>query len=329
MAINKKILCFLASFSLFYINPGAAIATTSTPTDVSCQAPGTVNVSVSDGTIGSVLVECEYEGNNTVRTIQNSGPTDSISVPNCTINKPVTLVLFNDTHNASLGVVIKKDESYVVKEIIVICNGSHMTVKESFNNSVLAPTVLTNIPLHNTLTMKVTDEKSNNLATAVDIAHNYRLNITGPDSLFLLVESCDAASDSSFKKDLVQLYVDRKPNDDFGVLGTFLNNITKTTEATMVGFRLVDSPVVYLRCVVDVCNEAGCPSLTPSTSQSITGSGRRRRNVDTTNRRVTLSTSFRVEPLFTTSGVNGSIIGDRKYAFIAILLLAKYFHFFR
>ncbi|XP_021356692.1 uncharacterized protein LOC110452462 [Mizuhopecten yessoensis] len=138
MAINKKKIFFLTSFFLIYINHGAVQATTP-PTDVSCPAPGTINVNVSDGTINSVLVECEYKGNHTVRTIPKNGTIGSILVTNCTINKSVKLVLFKDNHALSLGAVIIGEKSHIVKEIIVVCNGSHMTVNQNFTNSVLAP----------------------------------------------------------------------------------------------------------------------------------------------------------------------------------------------
>ncbi|XP_033758454.1 uncharacterized protein LOC117340791 [Pecten maximus] len=203
----RNLLCFLSHVFLVYIT--SVSSDSGGPNDLvfnvtSCDVSGTIHAT-KDSHVASVFVECNHNEGDTLKAADISGG-DDFTITGCPINKPVKILIFNETHEGTAGPVVKSHS--LIKEAIVVCDGSKIAVDYNVSNSPFSPTAVTHIPLTNELRIKVTTI-DNTPVTNVDIEHTYKLKITGPANMHILVESCDAASNSDFSEHNVSLYANR------------------------------------------------------------------------------------------------------------------------
>lgn len=315
------ILLLLFTLSLgTYAQSGGEIALT-----FACNTTGSIRVSADDK-IKSLLWECDKNNNGNIVTNVSRGTENVFVLSGCPLNKPVRIISYNTTISPTAQVAVGSNVDNVR---YVICNGKSVNVTAVINGHLGFPAA-TQIPLDAGLEMKVLNSDGSDLTTDVDIQKSYKLKITCPDNVFILVESCDAAANDAFTDNVVSLYAKRTPNTVYDVLKTFPSNTSSETTSDMNGFRLLGASVIHLRCIVDICQQSDCPSITTTTTTSTpnppptSGKMRRRRNVSMTDRRVALTTSFRVKRLNAASGTNGIHSASNLSAVFAMVVVSRY-----
>ncbi|XP_069134922.1 uncharacterized protein [Argopecten irradians] len=171
---------------------------------VTCTDTGNITVS-GDDTIESVLWECDDKSNDTKVLNVSSGIDNVFVLSGCPLNEPVRVILYNTSINLTTHVAVK---SHLINERILVCDGANITVTGNINGHLAFPTAATQIPISAKLGMEVLNSDNSTLTTDVDIENTYKLKITGPVNMYILVESCVAAANADFTN-AVSLYSSR------------------------------------------------------------------------------------------------------------------------
>ncbi|XP_021345089.1 uncharacterized protein LOC110445057 isoform X2 [Mizuhopecten yessoensis] len=170
----------------------------------------------------------------------------------------VHLIMYNMTHIPAPNAAIVFGDGQQMEDVYLTCNilknPKVFTVRL---DSQLGSTQKT-LSAMESITLKMNLTNSNNTAAAtVEIGQTYTLHVSGAGTHFLLIKSCEAAGTRSMYQ-AVKIYDAATAGHSIGILANITNDTKNAVDthpimASLTGFRLVTSNIVFLSCQIEVC----------------------------------------------------------------------------
>ncbi|OWF55961.1 uncharacterized protein LOC110453356 [Mizuhopecten yessoensis] len=218
-----------------------------------CASNGRIDLEFSGNNVGKIRYGLGVCGRQSIMVNFTSG-TDHGTLSGCEKNKDIYLYMYD--HDP-----VHVSNTSAIQTFVLHCNTenrspSAVPMKRSIEFPQSRRSVMlseSNTP--STLIMDLVNETRS--IRNIILGGQYTLRISGPQNYTLFPESCYAASDETFQRQ-VTLMENGCTRDKTLLAGFHQQGTQSIVEATLQGFHLVYSSTVYIQCNVNMCTSSQC-----------------------------------------------------------------------